>query len=211
MPLMEARVRQDAFGAPEAGASLDAERYRSVRLALIGRFMRSSNKAEYPAMLSRISVERLTVTSPVVLSEDESVIAYFEHVGGLEGRVTRVLDNGFEMCLNITTRKREKLAAQLTWLINRDQFDGLEERRHERFAVGNKMVALRIGDAPAIECTLLDISLSGASLETSVRPEIGTEVVVGKQVSVVRRHHEQGIGVQFLQVQEAKHLQGYLK
>ncbi len=181
------------------------ERTRSVQLALQGRFMRP-DKSEFPAKLIDISVAQLTLASPVLLEPKEKVVAYFEHIGLLDGIVDRVFETGFSMCLNITTRKREKLAAQLTWLINRSEFSGLEERRHERVAVGNKTVAMQIGERK-YECGLLDISLSGASLGTHFRPAIGTEVVVGVQNAIVRRHHEHGIGVQFLQVQEAKNLQ----
>jgi len=181
------------------------ERHRTVELALQGRFMRP-DKSEYPAKLVDISVAHMSLTSPILVDVGEKVVAYFEHIGLIDGKVDRVSGTGFSMRLNITTRKREKLAAQLTWLINRSEFTGLEERRHERIAVGNKTVGMDVGGR-MVQCSLLDISLSGASLGTDVRPAIGTEVVVGVQHAIVRRHHEQGIGVQFLQVQEAKALQ----
>ncbi|MBU1209764.1 MAG: PilZ domain-containing protein [Alphaproteobacteria bacterium] len=181
------------------------DRHRTVELALQGRFMRT-DKSEYPAKMIRISVAEMQMTSPVLLAPKEKVVAYFEHIGLIDGAVDRVFESGFSMCLNITTRKREKLAAQLTWLINRSEFTGLEGRRHERIAVGNKPVTMQLGER-AVQCALLDISLSGASLGTHFRPVIGTEVVVGMQHAVVRRHHDHGIGVQFLQVQEANALQ----
>lgn len=185
------------------------ERHRTITLNLPGRFMRE-NRTEYAAQLNRISVARLVVAAPITVLEGERIIAYFDHLGGLEGRVAELVDGGFTMCLNITTHKREKLAAQLTWLINRAEDTGLEARRHERFAVANKTVPLRVGEAEGVECMLLDISISGASVKTTMRPTIGTEVVVGKQRAVVRRHHEQGIGVQFLYLQDAGNLNGFL-
>lgn len=183
-------------------------RHRLVELSLPGRFMRA-DKSEYPSKLIDISVAHITLTSPVVLGRDEKVVTHFEHIGLLDGAVDAVLDGGFSMRLNITTRKREKLAAQLTWLMNRSEFSGLEERRHERVSVADKTVSLQVGDRTD-QCALLDISLSGASLGTHFRPLIGEEVVVGRQRAVVRRHHDQGIGVQFLQVQEAGSLQTLL-
>ena len=184
------------------------ERHRTIELALQGRFMRR-DKSEYPAKLIEISVAHMSLTSPVVVAPQEKIVAYFEHIGLLDGTVEQVSEAGFSMCLNITTRKREKLSAQLTWLINRAEFTGLEERRHERVAVGNKTIAMQISGR-TVQCSLLDISLSGASLGTNFRPVIGTEVVVGMQHAIVRRHHEHGIGVQFLQVQEANNLQTLL-
>lgn len=179
--------------------------HRKLQLSLQGRFMRP-DKSEHPAKLIDISVANMTMTSSVAVAPKERVVAYFEHIGLIDGTVGEVFESGFSMCLNITTRKREKLAAQLTWLINRGEFSGLEERRHERIAVGNKTVSLQLGGR-TVQCALLDISLSGASLGTHFRPLIGSEVIVGMQHAIVRRHHDQGIGVQFLQVQEASSLQ----
>ena len=193
----------------EFGGGATDERYRTIEVDLDGRFMRST-KQEYPARLKAASVAQLAFTTPEQLTIGERIIAHVEHLGGFDGKVSGKIDGGFELCLNITTRKREKLSAQLTWLLNRPLLSGLEGREHERFAVENKSVSLRYGKDQSVECTLLDISLSGASLETSVRPEVGSQVLVGKQNAIVRRHHDQGIGVQFLQVQEAMNLQGYL-
>ena len=209
MSLIAARQPTKSLRQVRPARSPITERHRKVRLSLSGRFMRP-DKTEYPTSLSEISVSHMSLTSPVSVSADERVIAYIDHVGRLEGTVSNVFERGFEMCLNITTHKREKLAAQLTWLINRSQFEGLEERLHERVTVQNKIVKLRIGEQPPIDCRLLDVSLSGASINTLIRPEIGTEVLVGKQRAIVRRHHEKGIGVQFLQAQDANRLQSLL-
>lgn len=209
MPLLAAKDAPQGLRRAKPVRTPITERHRRVRLSLECRFMRP-DKTEYPTSIIDISVSHVTLSSPVSLPPDERVIAYVEHLGRLEGTVSKVFERSFEMCLNITTRKREKLAAQLTWLINRSQFEGLEERLHERVPVQNKIVKLRIADQPPIECRLLDVSKSGASLNTLVRPEVGTEVIVGKQRAVVRRHHDKGIGVQFLQVQEAHKLQTLL-
>lgn len=193
----------------EFGAGVTYERFRTIEVDLDGRFMRST-KQEFPARLKAASVAQLAFTTSEQLSVGERIIAHVEHLGGFDGKVSGNIEGGFELCLNITTRKREKLSAQLTWLLNRPLLSGLDGRKHERFAVENKSVLLRYGNDQSVECTLLDISLSGASLETSVRPEVGSKVFVGKQHAIVRRHHDHGVGVQFLQVQEATNLQGYL-
>ncbi len=209
MSLMEAQVSSPEFGRARPQKFLDGERFRTVPLSLSGRFMRSS-KNEYPCKLNEASVQHMRLDSPVLVTPDEKIVVYLDHLGGLEGEVTKPVNGGFHLRLNITTRKREKLAAQLTWLINRAELSGLEARRHDRVSIANKTIALRFADGQAVECTLLDISLSGASLETSVKPAIGTEVLVGKQNAIVRRHHEQGIGVEFVQVREANNLQGLI-
>jgi len=113
------------------------------------------------------------------------------------------------MRLVATLHKREKLAAQMTWLINKEEFNGTEDRRHDRVAATNKASTLRLTDGISVDCRILDVSLSGASLGTEARPPIGSEAMLGKLRCRVMRHHERGIGVQFLDIQEPEALRRY--
>ncbi len=109
-------------------------------------------------------------------------------------------DGGFAIRINATRHKREKLAAQLTWLANRSELvaDG---RRHERVTPKNGDSTLQLDEGITLTCRVLDVSISGASIATPARPEIGTELVLGKLRARVVRHHPQGFGVQFLDIQ----------
>ena len=110
----------------------------------------------------------------------ERVVAYFDHVGGIEGTVVREFEGGFAFKLAATQHKREKLAAQLTWLANRRELGGAEERRHERIAPKGARQTLQLAEGIVLACQVLDISVSGASIgDTPARPEIGTEVMLG--------------------------------
>lgn len=187
----------------------DRRRHRRVALPLLGRFMRA-NKAEYPCKLIDMSVGGASISSPVLLEMKERVVVYFDDLGGLEGQVLRVFESGFAMQIKASAHKREKLAAKLTWLANRDSLTGLEARRHDRIVLGNKTVEMKFVDGATARCRLLDISLSGASVEMDARPPLGTEVVLGKQLAVVKRHHENGIGVQFVTEQDPEALKRFV-
>ena len=56
---------------------------------------------------------------------------------------------------------------------------------------------------------MLDVSISGASIATPARPEIGTEVILGKLRARVVRHHADGFGVRFLDIQNPTALRRY--
>ncbi|MGZ8410686.1 MAG: PilZ domain-containing protein, partial [Hyphomicrobium sp.] len=112
-----------------AQPATDKRRHKRVAITLLGRFMRA-NRHEYPCRLNDISVGGAAINSPVVVDEGERIVVYFDHIGGLEGSVVRVFEGGFAMQFRMTARKREKLAAQLTWLLNRDVLSGITERRH---------------------------------------------------------------------------------
>ncbi|MDX2289549.1 MAG: PilZ domain-containing protein [Hyphomicrobiaceae bacterium] len=192
------------------GLMVDQRRYRRVALALLGRFMRS-NKQEYPCKLVEMSVGGAQLMSPIDVHPDEPIVVYLDQIGGLKGTVVRSFEGGFAIKFEITAHKREKLAAQLTWLINRKEFDGIEEREHERFDVVNTASVIQMADGRTLPCTLADISVSGASIVTKVRPPIGSEIGVGMQRAIVRRHHDNGIGVQFLNQQDFSALKPYLE
>jgi hypothetical protein len=176
-----------------------------VAVTLLGRFMRE-NRHEYPCKLNDISVGGAAIMAPVVVEPGERIVAYFDHIGGLEGTVVRVFEGGFALQFKITPHKREKLAAQLTWLINRTVLTGIEQRRHERYPARDKDITVLLETGESIECRLIDVSISGASLKTEVRPRIGSELTLGKLRCRVMRHHDRGIGVEFVDIQEPEAL-----
>lgn len=46
----------------------------------------------------------------------------------------------------------------------------------------------------------LEVSISGASVETEARPEVGSEVVLGKLRAKVVRHLAEGLGLEFIDI-----------
>jgi PilZ domain len=190
-----------AAGAVRAHVNGELRRHRRVPLQLSGRFMRA-DRSEHACVLMDISVGGACVSTEHVAVIGERVIAYFEHLGGLEGLVTRVMSNGFAFQFKVSEHKREKLAAQIMWLLNRNEFPDELGRQHERMPTTGRKTALRFDDGMIIDVELLDLSASGASVRTPARPGIGEEVVIAKIRSVVRRHHPDGLGLQFLAVQD---------
>ena len=179
----------------------DQRRHRRCAITLLGRFMRA-NKQEYPCKLVDISVGGAAFMSSVAVYTDERIVAYIDELGGLEGTVVRVFDGGFAIKLTATQHKREKLAAQLTWLINKPLLAGIEARRHPRFQVAKPQSTLTLSDETSVPCRVLDVSLSGASIATNTYPPVGSEVTLGRLRSRVVRHHETGIAVEFCDIQE---------
>lgn len=177
----------------------DLRRHRRVPLELAGRFMRS-NRAEHLCQLRDVSVGGAFVAADAEVDLGEPLIAYFEDLGGIEGNVTRRMPNGFAFRFRISERKREKLAAQIMWILNRPDFPDELGRQHDRASVRGRRTTLRFDDGMLIDVDLIDLSVAGASIRTPARPAIGEEVLLGKVRAVVRRHHPDGVGVQFYSV-----------
>jgi hypothetical protein len=178
----------------------DRRRHKRVSVNMLGRFMRA-NKQEYPCRLLDISVGGAAILTPVAAEIGERVVAYFDHLGGIEGFVARVFDGGFAFKIQATQHRREKLAAQLTWLVNLNELGDIEERVHARSAPANSLSSLQLAEGIVLNCRVLDVSISGASIATPARPDIGTEVILGKLRARVVRHHAEGFGVRFVDIQ----------
>jgi hypothetical protein len=61
---------------------------------------------------------------------------------------------------------------------------------------------LILPDGSVHNCRVIDVSLSGASVACAVKPPIGTQVVLGRMRGRVVRHHEQGLALQFVELQD---------
>jgi hypothetical protein len=141
---------------------------------------------------------RITLARPLQLGEH--VVLYMDEIGRVEGRVARVLrDFGYAIAFTIPARKRDKIADQLTWLINRDRL-GLKDEREtggER-RPGRGQVIATYGAGVSIACAVTDVSLFGVALRTSgPRPLIGERVKVGDRTGTCIRYIDGGFAVDF--------------
>ena len=180
----------------------ERRRHQRVRVNLLGRYM-LADRREVPCQVTNMSPGGMAVLAPVSGKVGERVIAYVDHVGRLEGVIARLFENGFAMTVAATIRKRDKLAAQLTWLANRHILNLPEDRRHGRFTPKNPAARLVLPSGLNVSCRVIDLSASGAALKTDQRPEIGALVTVGKTAGRVVRHLEEGIAVEFTRLQHA--------
>jgi hypothetical protein len=180
--------------------SEERRRFQRVRVNLLGRYM-LTDRREFPCQVTDMSPGGMALVAPVVGQVGERVIAYVDHVGRLEGVVARQLQNGFAMTIAATTRKRDKLAAQLTWLANRHLLSSPEDRRHGRMAPKNPTARVIMPNGVNIAVRVIDISQSGCAIASKERPEIGAAVTVGKTPGRVVRHIEDGFAVEFIRLQ----------
>ena len=178
----------------------DMRRHRRLHLAVKGRFL-GPGRTEHSCATKDLSAGGAFLECDAALQAGDKIIAYFEHLGGLDCVVTRATSNGVAVQFKTSEHKKEKLAAQIMWLANRDDFPDELGRVHERVNAGGRRTLMRLDDGITIDVEILDLSASGASLGTHARPDLGEVVTIGKIAAIVRRHHENGIAVQFVTVQ----------
>ena len=192
---------------PSAAAAADA--YQRVAVNLGGRLMLADYE-EYPCTATEMSPGDVEFTCMARPRMNERVIAYLDNIGRLEGIVTCVSSAGFSMALQATDRKREKLAAQLTWLANKHELGLPEDRRHDRLTPRQIAVKVTLDDGRRYACRLMDLSLSGAAVDIDIRPPLGTPVRLGNMRGKVVRHFMEGVAVEFDTVQSRESLREFL-
>ena len=183
-----------------APAKEERRRFQRVKVHLLGRYM-LQDRREFPCQVINMSPGGLALLAQGIGAVGERVIAYLDHIGRIEGKITRIIDNGFAMSVSATPRKRDKLAAQLTWLANRKILNLPEDRRHDRIIPRNPIARLTLSDGRVMNCRIIDLSLSGAGVGTPHRPEIGSLVTLGKIPGRVVRHLEEGFAMEFTRLQ----------
>jgi len=181
----------------------ERRRHQRVKVNLLGRYMLADYR-EFPCQVIDMSPGGMALVAPVAGVPGERVIAYVDHLGRLEGKIARIIDNGFAMSIAATSRKRDKLAAQLTWLANRQILNLPEDRRHGRFVPRNTAARLILQNGTNVTCRVIDLSASGAAVAIApdLLPPVGAAVVtIGKTAGRVVRHIEHGFAIEFQRLQ----------
>ena len=180
--------------------------FQRVRVKIYGRFM-LEDRSEHPCQVIDMSPGNVSLrtdrvpASPARRSSPTSITS-----AASKGVVTRTLQDGFAMTVIASERKKDKLAAQLTWLANKHELDLPEDRRHERVAPRNPMSVLHLLDGRQYPCRIIDLSLSGAAIEIEVKPAVGIQVTLGTMRGQVVRHFEDGLAIEFAVIQRAETL-----
>lgn len=184
-----------------ASSKMSDAKFQRVKVSILGRYM-LADRREFPCQVLEMSPGDAVVIAPVAGIEGERIIAYLDHLGRIEGSILKQVDGGFLMDIAATPRKRDKMAAQLTWLANKDLLNLPEDRRHERVVPDIRHSTVVLDDGRRYNCKIIDISLSGAAIELDVRPAMGTPVTLGRMRARVVRHFQNGVAVEFAAAQE---------
>jgi hypothetical protein len=183
---------------PSGGGWLPKERRRFHRidLALSGRYM-LRNRNEYPCWTINLSQGGIAVIALEKGLIGERVVADFNHIGRVEGIITRNFDRCFALALQLSSTKTDKITQVLAWLVNR-QADGKPDRRtHARVRPYRRRITLTTPCGGQYSATMIDASIAGAALSTDVLLPVGSPILVGGTAGQVIRHFDTGIAVKF--------------
>jgi PilZ domain len=185
-------------------ASVERRQFQRVRLNLEGRYM-LAGRQEYSCRIANMSPGGVALMAAISGRIGERVVAYVDHIGRIEGIIARQLPDGFALSITSSKHKREKFAAQLTWLANRHLLP--EQRRHPRIPPRHSSAQLIFPNGVHVTCRVIDISQSGAGIASNQRPTLGSLVTLGKAAARVARYIDDGFAVEFIRLQHPDSLE----
>lgn len=176
----------------------DRRRFYRADMEIDGRILGESG-AEQDCLTADVSPGGARLKAPRLPLEGESLVLYLGPLGRVPAKVSRIEPEGaFGVAFQVSGHKREKLAEQLTWMMNKGLFaHEAEERRSTRHDVAGSIPVI-LEDGTSLVCEVRDFSLVGCSVSTTrPRPPIGAWVRVGQTYGRVARFLNDGFAIDF--------------
>jgi hypothetical protein len=180
-------------------AANERRKFRRVRVSISGRLYIPDTQEEATCTIEDISPGDASLHCDLKQEPRGRAVIYLDSLGRFEGPIVRTEDGGFVVTFTCSAQKREKLADQLTLELNRDLLSAADLRRYDRVdAVAGSFTHFVRSTAEQIRCEVLDISFTGVSVRTELKPPVGEHILIGHRAGRVVRHHADGIGIEFL-------------
>lgn len=181
---------------------------RAVKVSVSGSYTlpnwydSSGQPRAFACRTRRVSPFRALVDAPVPGRIGDKFTSFFSDFGKFECHVSDITPGGFLMELDTTASMRKSLAQKLTWLEQKEQDPSIQDRRdHARFIPEVPHSTLLFADGSMASCFIIDISVSGVAVSSSVQPELGTPLSVGACVGRVTRIFTDGFAIKFVEHQ----------
>lgn len=180
--------------AAQAGAR-ERRRFRRVPIVVGGRMLDTLGR-EHDCRTADMSPGDARIVAPVLPNVGERVVIYLEGFGRVSGSIARRGEDGAAVIFDFSNHKREKLAEQLTLVMNKDL--GVEGPARPTLHEGAQSVSLAFETGETYEGEVLDFSLAGLTVRSRRPPPLlGVWVRVGNVYGRVARLIEGGFAIDF--------------
>jgi hypothetical protein len=170
----------------------ELRRFRRIALDLPARIVVNSID-EYEGRLVNISPGDLAVKVQANIMKGDAAVVSIKNLDVIEGRVARVMPDGFALSFMLSKRRRTILVEALMVRANEAQAGDLRDRRSSpRHFASDQRMSCRLPDGTSLFVKVLDRSVDGVSVDSPRRPPVGSEIFIGRTRSVVMRHTMRG-------------------
>src|SRR5690606_19482887 len=126
------------------------------------------------------------------------------------GVVEKRLKEGFIVAFTAEDGAGEAVDARIDWLRKKTRGRAAERRRHKRVVPRNAGALLILGADAVQDCSVKDMSASGAAVLAAAQPAVRSLLAIGAVPARVVRHFDGGFAVAFLELQNPADLEGLL-
>ena len=175
-------------------ARVDRRKHQRAQLPLKARFLNEVGQ-EHRCIVVDVSAGGAFIRTKNPPAFGKRVVLYIEQLGRYEGLVTRSDKNCFAIHYEKGRKKSAETADKITEVLHKGRRS--TDRRKDVRTSHDKPTLVHFEDGRSEECAILDISLTGASIEVSPRPPLGMRLILGRMTAKVIRRHDTGVGVLF--------------
>ncbi|MBV9043931.1 MAG: PilZ domain-containing protein [Alphaproteobacteria bacterium] len=174
-------------------------------ITLAGKIFLPVTGVEQNCIVSDISMGGATLQADTRLRVGTEVVLYLPGFDRFSGTIVHSGAVECGMRFSCSPAKRERTGERIVLYLNGALPDMTRERRTTRMAMPAPRYFTR-PNGERVRFEVRDISLSGASLKTEMRPPVGEIVMVGTTAGRVARHFDGGIALEFVRTLSAPEL-----
>ena len=187
--------------APDLASDLDdaaeLQRAKRVRVERRAKIFVPVTGYEADCSLINLSPNGAEIAADISKLPDAPIVVYADGFGRLEGKIVWRGDGRCGIEFSGTKLKKDRISGQLSGYEAAPHKDRWTHRKHKREAT-NATIRFVREDGSVETCKVLNMSVGGALLETSIRPPLREFILIAGTVGRVVRHHETGFAVQFV-------------
>ncbi|MEX0644034.1 MAG: PilZ domain-containing protein, partial [Parvularculaceae bacterium] len=139
----------------------ELRRYRRIALDLPARIV-VNGIDEHQGRLQNISPGDLAVVVDAKIVIGDAAVVTIAGLDVIEGRIARVMPDGFALSFRLSRKRRQILVEQLMLRSNPSYAEGLRDRRSTpRHPMGDQRMVCRLADGASLFVRVLDRSVGG--------------------------------------------------
>ena len=163
------------------------------RVILPARFM-LPDMSEHSCRVTDLTPESAILLTDIAIPPGVQIVSYFDEIGRVEAETGERTEVGLRIAFQLSGPRLERLTTRLRWVRGGD----IADRRHERIVPDNRNALVTMADGRQHACEIIDISLSGAAIKIELKPDLGSQLILGKTRGRVVRHIVDGIAIEFV-------------
>ena len=178
--------------------------------AVAGRFYAEKwfNSPDKHAYLPHATTRSLTPEQVVFICQEDvergdRAFIYLNGIGLIRGVASRTIGAVIYMDVIADENEKAKLSTNILWLDRKSRFSVNDKRSFPRYVPKNPESVIGIpGTSKRLPCKIANISPTGASIMSPLRPPLRSKIILGQVHGEIARHHEFGFAIHFSTVQD---------